>query len=257
MAGREDDVQRDGAQNSAQNDSTQNDSTQNDSAQNIGAQKHGTQTLGSRTPDVLAKALLAQIRGRELPPGSHLDPLRLAAVLAATHADVAAALERLEDLGATVRVGDSWLVRTDRQVAAREILKRGQPLLVATARLAATQATPGQAAAISAARDRFVGLAGDGTLPTRAAGYRDMLMQMAGASGSRFHLDCMQQILAEAADLIDPIVQRDMALFPVPDPDEELARLCRAIMRQDPESAAQAMEDHLIMIGCHMNALAV
>lgn len=206
-----------------------------------------------RSPAELADAILTRIRGRDLPAGAMLDPDMLATMMDASRHDVLVALTQLEKGGFTARAAGQWTVRADRDSDPRELLARGQPLLVAMARLAAENGTPAEAAAIAAARDRFAGLAGDGSVETRSAAYCDMLLQAAGASGSRFHLDAVARLLDEAAPLIPPIVRHNMACFPDPSPDSDLARFARALMQRDPESATQAMEDHLLLIGRHMD----
>ncbi len=214
------------------------------------------QTLfGVRSPADLANAIMARIRGRDLPAGARLDPVRLAPIMGAAEDQISRALEMLESSGAVIRNGTVWMVRRDRKAQPREILSRGKPALLAIARLAASHASPAQAAAISAARDRLGGLSGDGGLATRAAAYRETMELAALASGSRFHAGTLRQMLDEAADLFAPIAQRDMQMYPRPNPDGELLRFARAIVAGDPDAAEAAMKDHLLLLARHMDAL--
>lgn len=210
---------------------------------------------GVRAPSELAAAILARIRGRDLPAGACLDPVRLAPVMAADKDRISDALRQLEQAGVAVSAGQVWKVRADRPVHPREILSRGKPALLAVARLAALHATPAQAAGISAARDRIGGIAGDGSPETRAAAYREMIERVARASNSLFHIKTLRQMLDETADLFVPIAARDMEMHPEPNPEGELVRLADAISAGDPDAAEAAMKDHLLLLACHMTAL--
>ena len=203
---------------------------------------------GAHRVSELADTLMARIRDGDLPSGTQLQPSCLASVLAASLDDVASALERLEGDGATMREGDGWVVRADRMASQREILARARPLLVSTARLAAQRCTPALAASFMALRDRVAGLSGDGTPPTRIRAYAALLRCLAGASGSAFHITAMERLLAEAQPTIEAIVRHNAMKRLPPDPDGELARLGRALMAGDPASAAQAAEDHVLLV---------
>jgi len=216
----------------------------------------GRQDLfGIRSPSDLADAILARIHDRELPAGALLDPARLSPVMEAREDQIAEALRLLEGKGVVVRTDSAWVVRHDRKAHAREVLARGEPVLLAIARLAAEHATPAEAARITSARDRLGGVSGDGSLATRAAAYRETLELVALASRSRFHVEALRQMLDETADLFIPIAGRDMQMFPRPNPDGELVRLARAIMAGDQDAAEVAMNDHLLLLARHMDAL--
>lgn len=218
--------------------------------------KTGRQDVfGKRSPADLAEALMGRIQDRDLPAGALLDPASLAPVMEAREDQIAEALHLLEGRGVAIRTGSAWMVRHDRKAHAREILSRGEPVLMAIARLAAQHATPAEAAAITAARDRLGGVSGDGSLATRAAAYRETMELVALASRSRFHAEALRQMLDETAGLFIPIARRDMQIFPKPNPDGELVRLARAIMAGDPAAAEVAMNDHLLLLARHMDAL--
>ncbi len=205
--------------------------------------------------DAIVARLNTGIRDRELPGGTILDPDSLAGRWNTSAANVVQALARLHEAGAILREDGGWRVRADRPTRPREILARAQPLFVAMARMAAENGNPAEAAAVSAARDQFAGLSGDATAQARADSYRELLKLVAKATHSDFLKQSVDRLLAEADGMILPIVKRDMRLFPASGPDQDLARLCRALMQGDVESAAAAMEDHLLIVGCHIQAL--
>lgn len=217
--------------------------------------RDGRQLAGNVMPEKLACMILHRIRGRDLPAGMELLPGRIAPVMQATSEDVAAALELLEDRGATIRLGDGWMVRADRQRNPRDILLRAHPLLTTIVRLAAKRITKSQAMSVMAAFERFSGEAGPLDAAGRAEVYRGMLMLIADASGSSFHQAALRLGLQEAGDIIELLVSQSMQFSMERDPDDELARLARAMMSHDPESAVQAMEDHMLVVGQHMDRL--
>ena len=216
---------------------------------------HRATVFGLRPPATLAEALLCRILDRDLPAGASLCPASLGPVMAAREDQLADALRLLEHRGVAVREGKGWIVSHDRKAHAREILSRGGPVLLAIARLAAEHATPAEAAAITSARDRIGGMSGDGEAATRAAAYREMMEKIAAASGCRFYQETLGRMLDETAELALPIAERYRLIYPVSNPDGELVRLAEAIMAADTAAAETAMEDHLMLLACHMDAL--
>jgi DNA-binding GntR family transcriptional regulator len=213
-------------------------------------------SAGQGGPDDLVPAILARIAGGDLPAGSELDPERLAMLFDAADADVAEALARLESLGATERDGLRWRVSRDRDGQARDLMHWIVPLLRAVVSLAVARAKPGEAAGILAAYDRFAGLAGDSSPGARAQGYRLVMERLAAASGSSFHVRTMAGLLDQAEPLVDRIVVHHMASRRTAEPDDELGRLAQALMQGNSAAASAALEDHLIILGHHLDRLA-
>jgi DNA-binding GntR family transcriptional regulator len=211
---------------------------------------------GQGGPNDLVPAILARIAGGDLPAGSELDPERLALLFESAGSDVEEALARLESLGATERVGRHWRVSRSRDGQARDLMHWIVPLLRAVVSLAVARTKPGEAAGILAAYDRFAGLAGDSSPGARAQGYRLLMERLAAASGSNFHVRTMAGLLGQAEPLIDRIVAHNMASRRTAEPDDELGRLAQAIMQGNPAAAEAALEDHLIILGHHLDRLA-
>lgn len=203
----------------------------------------------------LADELIRAIRGGDLPAGTPLDPARLALLHRTSEAAVLEALGLLESSGEAELIEGRWRVPTGRQRLAREIMIRGEPALIAAARLAAVRATAAEVAGMREARERLVGITGDGRPEARARAYRDVMLQLGEASGSGFLLGAIGQLLREAAVMIDALARMDRLLNPAPKTDGELARLISAIADKDPEAAGQAIEDHVILISHQLDAV--
>ncbi len=217
--------------------------------------RDGRQESGLLEPERLACAVLQKIKGRDLPGGMFLKPDNLAPVLQASVADVRAALKLLEERGATVRAGDGWMVRSDRRMPQRDFLMRIHPLMGNLVRLAATNITPEQAAAVADAYDRFYLPSSGLDTAGRSEAYREMLMLIAEATGSAFHQTAVTRALKEAGPLVDMIVADVMRLPLEHDPDDELARLVNALKAGDVVNAVQAVEDHVLVVGVRMDRL--
>lgn len=203
----------------------------------------------------LADCLALRIRGGDLPAGTRLDPAFLTRLHNSSPSLVVDALALLEGAGDIRQVDGRWQVSADRPRGAREIIFRAQPALVTVARLAALRATPQDAEAISTARDRLVGLRGDGSPQSRADGYRELMLRLGEASGSDFLLGAVRRLLREAAVMVDALARIDMLLNPTPQSEGELLRLTKAVAACDAEAAAEAMEDHVIIISHQMDAM--
>jgi DNA-binding GntR family transcriptional regulator len=209
-----------------------------------------------RSARQLADLLALRIRGGDLPAGTRLVPVVIAGLHGAPVALVEDALALLEAAEDASRDEEGWRVSDDRPRGAREIMIRAQPALIAIARLATIHATPRQAGAISAARDKLVGILGDGSPQSRADGYRELMLGLGDASGSEFLLATIRRLLREAAPMVDALARIDMLLNPAPRVEGELLRLVRAIDSRDVEAAAAAMEDHVILISHQLDAMA-
>lgn len=218
--------------------------------------RSGRREPGEESVGGLAAEILRRIVDGDLPAGFELDPARLAGVFDTTPARTARALEQLEDAGATVRLGDIWMVRTDRPQPGREVLNRAGPLLRAITVLAVGRITPAEAAGLLAAYDRFSGLSGDPSQATRAEGYRVFMRRLADSAGSSFQALAMETVLAETADMLDRMLDQRMLPAALSDPDDELARLARALMASDGQAAADAIDDHIIILGRYLDQLA-
>jgi DNA-binding GntR family transcriptional regulator len=204
----------------------------------------------------LADRLTLRIRGGDLPAGTRLQPAVIAALHGAPVALVEDALALLEAAHDAGRDSEGWCVSGNRPRGAREIMIRAQPALLAIARLAAERTTPNEVAALAIARDKLVGLAGDGSPQARAEGYRELMLCLGKASGSDFLLGAIRRLLREGAAMVDALARMDMLLNPVPRADGELVRLVKAIEMHDPDAAAEAMEDHAIIISHQLDAMA-
>ncbi len=203
----------------------------------------------------LAQVLLEHIRGGDLPSSSVLCPDRLASVMHEEPERLAEALSLLEAMEETERAGTHWLVRSHRIGASRDILKRVRPLLMAVVRLAARRATPTEAEAISVEQARFSGRIGTGTHAERVDAYRRFLILLAEASGSLFYSASVAQLLKEADFMIEEAIRIDQERLTIPYYDGELLRLTEAIKASDEAAAAQAMQDHLLLVGRYLDLM--
>jgi DNA-binding GntR family transcriptional regulator len=219
----------------------------------MGPDDRGRRASGGQTAEALATVILQRIADGDLPAGLVLEPSRLSVLFNADAASIAAALELLEDAGATVRIDNSWMVRTDRQPGRHEVLQRAAPLLRAITSLAAERISPAEAAGLLAAYDRFAGLAGDGSAEARADGYRLFLRRLAEASGSSFHALGIATLLDDTGVLVDRFIAQLMLAPGRRPPDDPLARLAQALMASDAQEAATAIDDHLILLGRHID----
>jgi DNA-binding GntR family transcriptional regulator len=221
----------------------------------MGPGREGRRRPEEQSAAALAQAILQRIADGDLPNGTELDPERLAAIFGSTPALAAGALEQLEDAGATVRIGDSWMVRIDRVVADRELLNRLGPLFRAVTSLAAGRITAAEAAGLLAAYDRAAGLAGDGSARSRTEGYALFMRRLVAASASSFHEAATETILAETESLQEIFLERrqNEPLVQGGGPMDELARLARALMARDEAAACEAADDHLIIIARHLD----
>jgi DNA-binding GntR family transcriptional regulator len=210
---------------------------------------------GPEGPDGLASAIYFRIAGGDLPAGAELDPERLAPLFAASADAIAAALALLEAQGVTERFGPIWRVGSSRDGSLRDLMNRAAPILRAVVGLAAARITPAEAATLLAAYDRFAGLSADSSAAARAQGYRDLMNQLAQASGSSFHVRSVASLLDEATPLIDRMVSHRMAAQRIAEPDDDLGRLARAMMQSNASAASAALEDHLILLGRYLDQL--
>jgi DNA-binding GntR family transcriptional regulator len=210
---------------------------------------------GREGPADLASAIYVRIAGGDLPTGAELDPERLAPLFAASPDAVAAALALLEAQGATERFGPVWRVGRSRDGALRDLMNRAAPILRAVVGLAAARISPAEAATVLAAYDRFAGLSADSSAAARAQGYRDLMNQLAEASGSSFHVRSVEGLLDEATPLIDRMVAHRMAAQRIAEPDDDLGRLARAMMQSNPATASAALEDHLILLARYLDRM--
>lgn len=217
--------------------------------------RDGRHVSGMPEAERVACTVLRRIKGRDLPGGMPLFAERLAPVLRAEVADVSAAMELLESQGALFRADGFWLVPDDQHVPPRDFLLRIHPMLTALARMAATNIRPGQAVALADAYWRFSSPASGLDNAGRSAAYADIIRLMAEATGSIFQQITVRQALEEARGTIERIVADVMRLAGEPDPDDELARLTRAIAESDVAGAVQAAEDHMLVIGVRMDRL--
>lgn len=196
----------------------------------------------------LRHLLLRRMAGGDLPPGTVLHGVRMAQLFAVGEDEMEAALAELSREGRVVPEGRGrWRVAPGALPA--DVLKRLAPVLRAVVALAAGRITPVEAASVLAAYDRFAGLAGDGTDATRAGGYTEVLLALAGAARSDFHLRAMEQIVPELAPLARWLVAHQVACYRNRAPDDPLARLARALMAADGHEAEAALEDHLLLLG--------
>ncbi len=212
-------------------------------------------SLGQGGPDDLAAAILARIAGGDLPAGAELDPERLALIFASPVDVIGGALALLEVHGATERVGVLWRVSPNREGQARELMHWVAPVLRAVVGLAVTRITPADAAAVLASYDRFAGLSGDGQAATRADGYAQFMRRLAEASGSSFHVQTVDSLLDRTAPLVKRMVEHQMATRHRPEPDDDLGRLARAMMRTNAPAASAALEDHLLLLSRYLDHL--
>lgn len=210
---------------------------------------------GQGGPDDLAAAILARIAGGDLPAGAEVNPARFIHLFNATEADIIEALNLLVANGAVEPVGEGWRVVQDRDGQGRDLLHQAVPLMRSVVTLAIARISPAEAAGILAAYDRHTGLAGDGSVAARAAGYRQMMERLAAASGSRFHAASMQGVLDQAEPFLPRMVAHQMASRRSPEPDDELGRLAQAMMQGNAVSAMAALEDHLILLGRYLDCL--
>jgi DNA-binding GntR family transcriptional regulator len=211
-------------------------------------------SAGQGGPDGLASAILARIAGGDLPAGSELSPERLAVLYKADPADITEALRLLAAHGAAVQSGAQWHVRSSQHRPVRDVLHWLVPALRGVVTLAVARITPAEAARLLAAYDRYAGLAGDGTLATRAGGYRQLVERLAEASGSRFHALSITQLLDQAEPLLTRMVAHQMQSRRVAEPDDELGRLAQAMMRGHGPAASAALEDHLILLRRYLDS---
>ena len=104
-----------------------------------------------------------------------------------------------------------------------------------------------------AAYDRHVGLAGDGSAASRAAGYRQLMERLAAGSASRFHMASTAGLLDQAEPSVERMVIHQMAARRTAEPDDELGRLAAALMQGNPAMASAAIEDHLILLSRYLD----
>lgn len=208
-----------------------------------------------RSARQMADMIAARIHGGDLPAGTLIDPALIASVHGTGVGLVEDALALLESGSEVRRSNGRWRVSNARPRGPREIMIRAQPALVAVARLAATRATARQISEIGIAREKLVGLVGDGGPQSRADGYREMMLWLGEASGSDFLLHAIRRLLREGAAMVDALARMDMLVNPVPRADGELIRLVAAIRAGDAEAAAAAMEDHVIIISHQLDAM--
>ncbi|MGL6042482.1 MAG: hypothetical protein ACRC1J_01020, partial [Sandaracinobacteroides sp.] len=154
----------------------------------------------------------------------------------------------------TVRVGDSWMVRIDRETLAHEFLNRAGPLLRAIAILAATRITPSEAAGLLAAYDRFADAAGAAPASSRADAYALYMRRLASASGSSFHVLAVDLMLLETSAVLIAFFETRARDAGAPGPEAELAWLARALMGGDGSAALESVDKHLHQIGLHLSA---
>jgi DNA-binding GntR family transcriptional regulator len=202
----------------------------------------------------LAQAISQRISDGELAPGAELDPARLAPVFGTTREMTALALAKLEEGGMTVRRGDGWIVPVDRVPTHLDMLKRVGPLLRAMTSLAASRIVPSDAAGLLAAYDRIAGLGGDGSPATRAAGYALYMRRLAAASGSAFHRDGTELMLAQTDGALRTYFAAGPGPSGMPRPGDELAWLARALMAGDAAAADAAVVKHLRLIADYLES---
>jgi DNA-binding GntR family transcriptional regulator len=217
---------------------------------------HGESAAWHGTASALADELQLRIRGGDLPAGTRLDPGRLAAIHMAPSLLLLESLSLLEARGITVRADDGSHICAPRRGHARDIMLRARPALVAVVRLAATRASRQQIRTIADARDRLVGLAGDGSAAARAEGYRALMIGLADASGSTFLDRAIGRLLSEAAPLVEALCRVELVIHAVPPREGELLRLVEAVAAGDPDAAAEAADDHALLIGHRLDTLA-
>ncbi len=126
----------------------------------------------------------------------------------------------------------------------RELLERGRPLFVSAVALAAERISAADLSALRSACEQMC----DPSPTVRAAAYRAILRQIGEASGSRFHRAVIAAIVAEFGDLLERGIVHDMNRYPDWG-SSDLDRLCEALESGSSRLAAQAAEDHLLVVG--------
>lgn len=138
----------------------------------------------------------------------------------------------------------SPVIRPSDPATPRELLERARPLFVSAARLAAERLTAADGLALRQACARM----NDPSPAARAAAYRALLLRVGEASGSSFHRAVIAALLREFGGLVDCGIIHDMDRMPARD-NSDLDRLCEALESGNGRLAAQAAEDHLLVVG--------
>lgn len=206
-------------------------------------------SAGQGGPEDLAAAILARIVGGDLPAGAELDPTRLAHLFDASCPDILKALHLLAAQGTVGPTGSGWRVAPGRKGQGRDLLHWAVPLLRSTVALAVERITPAGAAGVLASYDRYAGLAGNGSVATRAAGYRQLMQGLADATGSRFHVGSMSGLLDQTEPFLSRMIANQLAVRRPAEPDDDLGRLAQSMMQGNAAAAQAALEDHLILLG--------
>ncbi len=217
------------------------------------AEDHRAVVDAAKRPEWIAAAVRTAIEGRDLVPGEAVDPVLLSARIGCPPHDAAEALARLAISGDVVRHAGRWRVSAQ-PLPPRAILARARPALLAIVRMAATNRSAGHLAILFHERGRMIGHVPDATVRKRADAYRQVIRTLAHATGSRYYVRVVERLLREAGDLIESVFARRQ---PGDDPRHkgEILRLVEAIDEGDATAAEIAAEDHLIMLGHHLDTV--
>lgn len=137
-------------------------------------------------------------------------------------------------------VSDPW----NEPTGARELLERARPLFVSAVALAAERMSAEDRVHLRGALARMR----DPSAQVRADAYRSLLKRIAAASGSSFHRAAISAIVAEFGTIIELGMVHDTAR-PAPSGQGDVERLCDALDIGNGRLAAQAAEDHLLVVG--------
>jgi DNA-binding GntR family transcriptional regulator len=225
----------------------------------MGGQEGPAAIAGVGRDSVTAAALRLAIDGRDLPPGLRIDGEALAARFEWSAAQCTRALEVLRSEGLVARDAAGWVVLGAGH-SPRALLARARPLMIALARLAAGNRSAGHVALLFEAHGLVNGFGflpqGEDGARRRADGYRLLLRTLARATGSAYCARVLDRLLEEAGPLVELVIVRQ-AIHADPRNGGELLRLCESVDDRDPDGAEAAIQDHLVMLGHHLDTLAL
>ncbi len=185
-----------------------------------------------------------------------LDPAWVASQTSVDLAHVQAILNQLSAEGLVEQAADGRF-RVAATRPGRNLSARIAPTLIAMAQLAATAASEADIAGLLAARNRMDSAIAALDAPARAEAYRDVITRIAAATGNSFYQLAAAQLLNETRSMIDALTTIDLQIYTADSRGGEMLRMVEAIAARNPALAAEAAQDHALIITLRLDQLAV
>jgi len=204
----------------------------------------------------LLERLRDYFAGYELPPGAVVEADLLSARFGALPQQIEAALARLaaEGLLQAAATG-GFIVSTEAARVRRNLVARIGPVLVGMARIAASEATVEEIAALETARDGMDTAIDALDAAARGQAYRHFITALAAATHNSFYISAARQLLHEGGPLIDALMLIDLKIYTSNSEGGELRRLVEAVATGSPRKAAAAAQDHALIITHRLDGL--